>query len=91
MAETSVTAFVLRIGRALFRDDDEFAWQCGWQIQVGGFGLSWAYRHRGFELLVCGRESCGTRRYRGADCGRCAGTGHAMLGRPSADGRRWRT
>jgi hypothetical protein len=90
MAQTSVTAFLRRIGRALFRDDEEFARQCGWQIQVGRFGLSRAYRHRGFEVLARGRERCSSGRCRDADCGRCAST-DAMLGRPSAGGRGWRT
>lgn len=86
MAETSVTAFLRRIGQALFREDDSFARRRGWQIEVGAFGLSRTYRYPGFELLARCRECGGSRRCQGADGGRCAVSGGRCWASPPLTG-----
>jgi hypothetical protein len=46
------------LASALFREDDEFAWRHGWQIQASRLGLSRTYRRPAFELLTRCRECC---------------------------------
>lgn len=82
MANRSMTEFPRRIGQALFRRDDKFAWRQGWQIQTGRLGLNRTYRHPGFERLTRCPDCHGSRQRGDTDCGRCCGTGRVALGRP---------
>jgi hypothetical protein len=88
MAETSATVVPRRLGHALFRQNDEFAWRLGWQTRAGRLGLNRAYRCSSFKLPVRWRGCCGMRRFWDVDCGNCAGTGRVTLGLSSGDGRR---
>jgi hypothetical protein len=88
MAESSVTAFLRRIGHALFPQNDEFPRRHGRQGQAGRLGLNRAYRCSSFRLLTRWRECCGTRRFWDVDCGDCAGTGRVILRPTSRDVRR---
>lgn len=88
MAGGFVGALLRGVGRALFRRDDEYARQRGWQIQAGRFGMSRAYRHPDFDRLAACPDCLGEGSLAGADCGRCAGTGRVTLGQPSSSGKR---
>jgi len=87
MAESYVISLLRRIGAAVFRKDDDFARQQGWEITEGRFGLSRSYRDPRFnELASCpvcgGTGSAGKTR-----CARCSGTGRVRLRREiPADG-----
>jgi hypothetical protein len=88
MVRRLAVALLGRIGRAVFRKDDEFARQQGWQVQVGRFGLSRAYRHPGFGGLAGCPDCRGSGSRQRADCDRCAGTGRVTLDRRPSPGRR---
>jgi hypothetical protein len=87
MARRFAVDLLRRIGRSLFRKDDEFAREHGWQVQVGRFGLSRAYRHPGFDGLAGCPDCRGSGSRRGADCDRCAGIGRVTLDRRPSPGR----
>lgn len=88
MAGKFAVALLRRIGQTLFRADDEFARQQGWQVQTGRYGLSRAYRHPGFDWLAGCPDCHGSGSRRGANCDRCSGTGRVTLDQRPSPGRR---
>ncbi len=87
MAESYVIRLLRRIGAAVFRKDDEFARQQGWEITEGRFGLSRTYRHPGFNELASCPVCRGIGSIAGTPCARCSGTGRVRLRRQvPADG-----
>ena len=76
-----------RAGEVIFRADDEFARDQGWQVTTGRFGLSRTYRQPDFDrrrpvLPVLGPHPQGS-----AECEKSAGTGRITRCNPAPTAR----
>jgi hypothetical protein len=85
--ESALARVRRKLASMLFREDDEFARDQGWQIQTSRFGLSRTYRHPGFEMFASSPDRSSLGPCEDADCSCCVGIGQAMLGQPSGNGR----
>ena len=76
---TRILELTDRLGAALFARSDARARDCGWEVTRSRSGLRRSYRDPRFDLLhpcpLC--HGAGTM-LRGADCGRCHGTGRIV-------------
>lgn len=64
-----------RVGEELFREDDGFARQHGWEITVLRSGLGRCYRDPRFEGLCACTQCHGTGEIGREPCATCVGTG----------------
>ncbi len=68
-----------RLGDALFARADARARDCGWEVTRSRSGLHRSYRDPRFDLLHrCPQCAGAGTTPRGADCGRCYGTGRVL-------------
>lgn len=83
-----VAGLLRRVGETIFRSQDEFGQNHGWQIEKGRHGLSRSYRHPGFDRLAQCPQCLGRGRVRRASCERCKGSGRITLGKALPSERR---